>query len=105
MQTPGFWGGIETLKAISLLYGTNIFIFNENGEIYTPLCINIEYTRCIFLAFKGAAVGSISNTHRNHYDSVCQIKQNDIFACVKHLTTAYLNKKKGIECADVVIID
>lgn len=100
LQSSGFWGGSETLKAISYLHCVNIIVFKENGECYSALPLNVNYKRCILLAYRASGANSF-----NHYDSVCQIKQNEILTCVKYLLISFEKQYKLNNMEKIIIVD
>lgn len=65
-----YWGGTETLKAVSDLYKVNIFVFIENGTYNVITEEGQVYQRTIAVAFKNG----------NHYESVTDITAHDITA-------------------------
>lgn len=93
------------MKAISRMNRVNILVFNENGDMYAAPRLNMDYVRCIFVAFSGCSDASNSNMGRNHYDSICQIKQDDIFSCVKDLLQMHQKQQSQNERKSIVWID
>lgn len=96
----GYWGGAESLKAISCLYEVNIIVFLEDGPCYVANNFNMNYKRSVCIAFRNNNEYSTSPTSGdenkniifNHYDSVCTINQTDIIDCMEKL--ADVNKKQ-----------
>lgn len=74
------WGGAESLKAVSLIYKKNIIILNENGGIHIPN-FSPKYESCVILAYRLAS--SDTKLIRNHYDSVVNIEESDIYSVQK----------------------
>lgn len=66
-----YWGGAETLKAVSQLFEVNIIVFYEED-----ICQRISkcFNKTIAVVYR---LGS--NMIRNHYDSVTDIDSNDIY--------------------------
>lgn len=81
-----FWGGSETLKAVSGLHKVNIIIFNEDDICQIIHSFGNVYDKTIGVAFRIGMIGE-NAVRRNHYDSVSDIKSNDIYALVEYLTT------------------
>lgn len=76
LSKNSYWGGSESIKAVSLQYKVNILLFNENDAIYFANSFQSEYTATLLLAYRldphFDAFGS-SGSRRNHYDSVTSI--------------------------------
>lgn len=73
----GYWGGQETLLAVSDIFKVNIIVFLEN-ELF--MVINREgsmYKKTISVAYR---FSDVDNRVRNHYDSVTDIESHDIYA-------------------------
>lgn len=103
----GEWGGSETLKAVTRMKFVNILIMNAKGEGYFPYDFNMKLKQTVILAFESAgdafsesaAVDQsqsndcdasdeiISNTERNHYNSVVRMEQSDIYTLSQMLAT------------------
>lgn len=82
LSKVGFWGGMESLKAISSVYKINILIFNENGDYYFAPPFNLNHDRTVCIAFRNAAKPKANeNNERNHYDSVVEIDPEIISEC------------------------
>lgn len=82
----GFWGGAESVMAISEVYKTNIVIFNENSSWYYANSFNSNYTETILLAYRQS--NRKQNKKRyNHYDSVCGISKDALL-----IISEFLNK-------------
>lgn len=71
-----FWGGSESLMAISEMKQINIFIINENDIFQFVNGFNPNFHRTVCIAYR---------PHRKHYDSITEIKSNILFGCAKHL--------------------
>lgn len=90
LARPGFWGGMESLKAVSEIFNVNILIFNENGAFHSVNDLNFEHGRSVAIAFRNSAGQQkkkkmYNNIDRNHYDSVTKISQADIYKCAREL--------------------
>lgn len=85
LKIDGYWGGTECLHAVELLYKCSILIINEFGDFYfVGVPHDLENSLILVLAFrtkKGVDRTSknIPNEDRNHYDSVTDIEQDDIY--------------------------
>lgn len=86
LTKSGCWGGSETIKAVSRLYKVHVIIFNEYGPCYLVDGFNSDYERSIILWYRLAHAETESQ--RNHYDSVINIKQTDTFNCMKSMMKA-----------------
>lgn len=97
LPCEGTWGGSETLTAIIEMKGVNILVINEQGICYfSQKRFDKCLPRTVVLAFridtglekkKMHNKTEVSNTDRNHYDSVVRIEQNDIFDIAKMLAS------------------
>lgn len=45
------FGGIETIKAITLIHRVNILVINEDGPPYFPMGFNANCHRTVFIAY------------------------------------------------------
>lgn len=71
-----FWGGSETLIAVSEIYKVNIIVFNEKGRFeITKNTLGETYEKSIFVAYR-----------KNHYDSVTDITSSDCTELAKFLS-------------------
>lgn len=83
-KNDGYWGGFETLSAVSMMFDVNIMIINEKGDYYYATNFNKNYEKTIILAYRLRKVpATILNQPRIHYDSVIHIDQNDLFFMTK----------------------
>lgn len=89
-----FWGGSESLIAISEIFEANIIIFRENGSCYFANGHNSAYNRVLFLAYR--RIGSAYN----HYDSVSEIYQQELYPCV-----SYLCKRPDNNHTESIVLD
>lgn len=81
------WGGGETMKAVSSIYGVNILIFEESGKYYYRNGFNphFETTICLAYTFFGLTFADSPQT-RIHYNSVSNIEGNHIFSIASILS-------------------
>lgn len=93
LAKQGFWGGSETLMAISCIYGANIVVFCENGPYYLATGYEQEKKRTLFLAYKN--IGGILC----HYDSISDISRIVLLNCAMDLHS------KDIGSSDVIIVN
>ena len=81
------WGGAETLLAVSVLYSTNVFVFNENGACSKIKKVGQNHSRSVAVAFR-IGLNKEGDEVYNHYDSVCEINSADLYhvarKCSKH---------------------
>lgn len=102
LPRSGFWGGFETLKAITTIHKVNIIIFNENGDCYfaLPNGFNTDNNRTISIAFRNAnkRKRTQNGNIKNHYDSVVGMETEIASACSKQLIERMFKDKdmKGI---------
>lgn len=99
LKKNGFWGGIESLEALSAIYETNVIIFNENGDFFLTPPFNLKFTRVVLLAYRCGP-----NGERNHYDSICQVKQTDLYSCASRLLSSY-EKSLNLKSKSVIVIE
>lgn len=78
-----FWAGAETLMAVSSLYETNIVVFNEGATCTVYDRSGSNYDRTIAVVFRLGYDGN-GNPIRHHYDSVCDLNANDMYAVCKY---------------------
>lgn len=83
LSKPGEWGGVETIKAVSNMYKTNVAIFNENGFCYIIKSGDTNFNRTIMIAYRSIA----KNGTLNHYDSVADMDPDDILASANSSST------------------
>lgn len=87
LKKNGTWGGTETIYAVAELEKVNIIIFNEHGHFYKLRNME-EYDRTICIAYRLQQDGYgeiISDTIRDHYDSVCDMNSSTLFDAAKIL--------------------
>lgn len=81
-----YWGGVETLKAVSEIYNVNILMFDELGKCrYFNEFIEVN-NRTLILAYRIDPHRSEKDPLRNHYDSVCDIPSNLILDSIKYMS-------------------
>lgn len=107
LGSDGFWAGSESLKAMAGITETNIIVFSEKGELYFGNRYDRDYKRSIMIAFRitDPKSNDVSNTNRNHYDSVTKVSDQDIFESAERLIKQYLNSRSLQENNDVILID
>lgn len=86
-----WWGGAESLKAISIIHQTNVIVFNEKGEVNFGAPFDPDFKRSIMIAFRcsNSSGEDRSNKNRNHYDSVVNISEKVISMCSNSLLKSY----------------
>lgn len=106
LTKSGCWGGAESIKAVSRMHQVNVVIINENGPCYLVNGFNANYGRSVLLAYRLANTDSPSqNIFRNHYDSVINIQQKDIFQCMKSMMKVIVKSFFGDEEENIVVED
>lgn len=112
LSKDGTWAGSESIKAVARMNDVNILIVNENGDCYFVCDFDVRKKRTVILAFGrvhfsnpdkvdnpnqnklcDANAERISNINRNHYNSVTDIDENDIFIMSKFLATQTMTKR------------
>lgn len=87
------WAGPETIQAISEIFEVNVIIFNEWGEVNCGNSFDSSYKDVITIAFRVSGKDNnkenVSNTQRNHYDSVIKISNDVLDKCAKMLWNNY----------------
>lgn len=112
LNRPGFYGGTESLKAVSNIHKVNIMIFNELGDPYFPLGFNENFKRSVFIAYRLSSQTAknikkescIKSNHimlRDHYDSVAEVNINVLLNAIKF--SEQVNKKQMTK--DVIDIE
>lgn len=98
LSIPGFWGGMESIKAISKIHKVNIIVMNDCGSSNLPNYFNIDANRSIMLLF-GNANGKPckNNVERTHYDSIIHIPQEKITEIANELCNAELKHEKFLK--------
>lgn len=84
LVNESYWGGSESLLAISDIHNVNILVFRENGPFYLATGFNPEYERTIFLAYRGT-VKKDGTCNYDHYDTVCGIGEELLYKCANDL--------------------
>lgn len=77
LPTKKYWGGSETLKAVSQMYSVNIIVFRENGPYQIVNQFNETFNQTLNVAYR-FGVDTFGNVERNHYDSVSDISPSDV---------------------------
>lgn len=83
LSQPGYWGGEESLKAISEMYQVNIIIFNEGSTPLLPNGFNFDYKQTVWIAYRYDGIAC----SRNHYDSVYKIPDDLLDDIVEYLVS------------------
>lgn len=71
------------------MHQTNIIVFNESDGYFAVPSLNMEYKHIVMIAYRYSSNGM----DRNHYDSVAQLRQNDIFTCVENVVKQQINRQ------------
>lgn len=85
-----FYGGSESVKAITYMHNINVMVINEMGPPYFPLGFNANYHKTIFIAYR---LKPNSNDVRNHYDSVAEVNTKILFDVVKVVIDSEVKKE------------
>lgn len=94
LSKNGFWGGYETMLAVSNIYHVNILVFNEKGPFYLASGYSNEYDRTLLLAYRICKGGNHTNKY-DHYDSVCGANEELLYKCADELATK-LNQENSL---------
>lgn len=78
-------------RNLSDLYLTNVIIFDEDGICNKVKQPGKQYDRSIAIAYRLAGSGE---RVRNHYESVCDINCEDIYAVSQYISNNYLQKQE-----------
>lgn len=70
-----YWGGCETLKAVSEMHEVNIIIMREEGQCEIVCRFDQPFNRTIIVVH---VFFNDENEERNHFDSVSDISPNDV---------------------------
>lgn len=79
LSRPKIWGGLETIKAVSCMHTVNMAVFNECGIVHIIKGSNETYNRTILIAYRLAETSDHKFVY-NHYDSVCDMDSDSIYA-------------------------
>lgn len=91
LSQSGVWGGIESLLAASQIYRVNILIFNEKGPFYFATGFNVQYDRCIFMAYRIGSIDDVGKPKYQHYDSPAGISEEILYKCASQLSEKMQN--------------
>lgn len=71
LAQEGFWGGTESIKALSRMHDVNVIVINDDGSCDLPTHkLNLESKSTILIYFSGPKDVNCQNSDRNHYESV-----------------------------------
>lgn len=96
------WGGSETLKCVSELYGVNIAIFNEVGDCFMINDIESDFDKTLLICYRIDKAERGLQINRNHYDSIYDIDLNVIYAAAKKMC-ARVSLSNKITAVDTTI--
>lgn len=107
LAKDGFWAGSESLKAIAVMMQTNIIVFNEKGDVYFGNKYDPNYKRSIMIVFRitDHQNNDLSNSNRNHYDSVSKVCDQGILKTAERLIKKYSNSLFLQNNSDIIIIN
>lgn len=80
-----FWGGAETIAAVSELFKVNIIIFDECVGVRFGNSFNSSHENVITLVHRGSKTGMIAN----HFESVLHLNENILNECTEILISKY----------------
>lgn len=87
LPTDGYWGGSETLKAVSELHNVNIVIITDDGKTHLPCKFSADRQRSVIVFYHGT--NEKNNSENIHYDSVIELSMAQISTISKQLIAAY----------------
>lgn len=94
LSKDGFWGGFESIRAVSMMYKVNILLINEGGTAYFASGFQAIFEKTIMLAYrlnalhnKGLPTGGI----RNHYESVVSIDTETVLEIAERIAKSNEN--------------
>lgn len=79
LSRQGSWGGIETIKAVSLIHRVNVVIFDECGIVQMVQGAKEQYDRTILIAYR-FYLNEQNKRVYNHYETVCDMESDTIHA-------------------------
>lgn len=101
LPQSSFYGGMETLLAVSQMFNVNILVFDEGGTCNFPAGFNDSYDRTLILAYRLNEFAQQEDENlRNHYDSVCEMASKEISDTFKFLSRALKNR---VEISDTTL--
>lgn len=97
LSKNGFWGGAESLKAVSLIHECNILMIRERETVHFTNGFNTNLGKTAIIAFRyNKAFGKVANSGEtwNHYDSVVNINTDNILKISKAMAAREVNQEK-----------
>lgn len=94
-----YWGGAESIKAVSSIYEVNILIICENSSVYFVNGFDSQFNRSLLLAYRLNSQHDRPNTGgpRNHYDSGINIHSSNLVEISDSLASIAFNQSKSQE--------
>lgn len=80
-----FYGGVESIKAISEIYCVNILTINEDGSSHFTIAFETSNDKTIFVSFR----------NQNHYDSVVDMDSSTTSRYSKSLAQKEYNRRNS----------
>lgn len=84
LSNSGHWGGLETIKAVSNMYKTNVAVFNEQGSCYIIKSNDTTFTKTLMIAYR-CYENEFGVKVYNHYDSITDMESDSIIASANSL--------------------
>lgn len=80
LSKKSYWGGSESIKAVSLMYEVNVLIICEDSSAYFANGFESRFNRSLLLAYRLNSQHGHPNTGglRNHYDSGINIHSDNL---------------------------
>lgn len=79
LSREGSWGGMETIRAVSVLHRVNVLVINEFGTSYLIKGTAEKYDRTILIAYR-MSYDDAGECCYNHYDSISDMGSDDMFS-------------------------
>lgn len=103
LAQEGFWGGVETIKAVSSMNGVNIIVINDDGSCNMPAHhLNSEFKTTILIFFSGSKDNN-HQTDRNHYDSVFWMADTMLANFAKKIVVSENQLRQMNDCSSISI--
>lgn len=79
LSCEGSWGGLETIKAVSVMHSVNVLVVNECGTCYLIKGAAKKYDRTLLIAYR-MYYNDVGDPVYNHYDSISDICSDDMIS-------------------------
>lgn len=102
-----YWGGTESIEAISEIFKANVVVFKDCGEVYFGNSFNSLYEDIITLSFRASnRIENASNdTTCDHYDSIVKLSADLLEKSPSILMEKFLKTCSIKNISDVIDIE